>query len=169
MIGPTPNRSVSDVSDAYGGLDPAVGLLELLVEDTDVAEQFVGHLEAAVLGRARRADLVEDHSGLGRIELLADPALSELHHEVVEPAHDPGLLVADVDVPLGQQPQHLGVISRHDGTEFGCAQRAIATESASFGSFLSERRLPSTRIRAARVDGTSSTVSPAASNCWDSR
>ncbi len=47
----------------------------------------------------------------------------------------------------------------------GARNAAIATDRASFGSFLSERPVPNTRTRAANVAGTSSTVSPAATNC----
>src|SRR3954465_11569616 len=40
-----------------------------------------------------------------------------------------------------------------------------ATDIASFGSFLFDRPLPSTRVRAANVAGTSTTVSPALTSC----
>ena len=43
---------------------------------------------------------------------------------------------------------------------------AMATDSASFGSFLFDRPVESTLTRDARVAGTSRTVSPAATSCW---
>jgi hypothetical protein len=46
---------------------------------------------------------------------------------------------------------------------------AIATDRASFGSFLSDRPVPSTRTRDASVAGTSTTVSPAATSCCDNK
>jgi hypothetical protein len=45
----------------------------------------------------------------------------------------------------------------------------MATESASFGSFLLERPVPSTRTLEANVAGTSRTCSPASTSCWDNR
>jgi hypothetical protein len=67
---------------------------------------------------------------VGGVELLADPAWPQFHEQVVEPAHDPGALVADVDVALGQQAHHLGVIGAHHlgvigahhGTQLGSSQ-----------------------------------------------
>jgi hypothetical protein len=45
----------------------------------------------------------------------------------------------------------------------------MATENASFGSFLFDRPVPSTRTLEASVAGTSRTCSPAPTNCWDNR
>ena len=45
----------------------------------------------------------------------------------------------------------------------------MATDRASFGSFLSDLPVPSTRTRDASVAGTSRTRSPAPTNCWDNR
>lgn len=44
-----------------------------------------------------------------------------------------------------------------------------ATDMASFGSFLFDLPVPSTRVRAANVAGTSTTISPAVTSCWASR
>ena len=51
----------------------------------------------------------------------------------------------------------------------GDRNAAIATDSASFGSFLFDRPVANTRTRDANVAGTSTTVSPAATSCWASR
>ncbi len=51
----------------------------------------------------------------------------------------------------------------------GERRAAMATDSASFGSFLSERPVPSTRTLEASVAGTSRTCSPAPTSCWDNR
>ena len=49
-------------------------------------------------------------------------------------------------------------------------RRAVtATDMASFGSFLFDRPVPSTRVRAANVAGTSTTASPAVTSCCASR
>ena len=45
----------------------------------------------------------------------------------------------------------------------------MATDSASFGSFLLERPVPRTRTLEANVAGTSRTSSPARTSCWDNR
>ena len=45
----------------------------------------------------------------------------------------------------------------------------IATEVASLGSFLWERFELNSRVRAANVAGTSTTVSPAVISCWASK
>ena len=46
---------------------------------------------------------------------------------------------------------------------------ATATERASLGSFLLVSPLSSRRARAASLGGTSSTLSPAATSCWERR
>ena len=51
----------------------------------------------------------------------------------------------------------------------GERRAAMATDSASFGSFLLERPVPSTRTLEARVAGTSRTRSSARTSCWDNR
>jgi hypothetical protein len=45
----------------------------------------------------------------------------------------------------------------------------MATDRTSFGSFLFERPVPSTRTLEARVAGTSRTRSPALISSWDNR
>ncbi len=45
----------------------------------------------------------------------------------------------------------------------------MATLRASLGSFFWDRPEPMTRTRAASTGGTSTTVSPAATNCWAKR
>jgi hypothetical protein len=59
-----------------------------------------------------------------RVELLGDPARRQLHHRAVKAAHDPGPVVGDVDVALGQQAQHLDVISRANLPQRGRAKRS---------------------------------------------
>lgn len=98
-----------------------MGCLELVVEDPDVGEQLLGEVEAGVLCRVGRADVVEEPLRVGGVELLVDPTWPQLHEQVVEPAHDPSALVADVDVALGQEPQQLGVIGAYHGSQLGGA------------------------------------------------
>ena len=58
-----------------------------------------------------------------------------------------------------------------DSTDRSPGERraAMATDSASFGSFLFDFPVPSTRTLEANVAGTSRTCSPAPTSCWDSR
>jgi hypothetical protein len=51
----------------------------------------------------------------------------------VEAAHDSSPVVADVDVPLRQQSQHLGWSAARTGRSPGDRSAATATDSASFG------------------------------------
>ena len=54
-------------------------------------------------------------------------------------------------------------------TPAGQINAATATERASLGSLLVDWPVLNTRTCDANVAGTSSTVSPAATSCWDSR
>ena len=57
MIGPTPNRSVSDVARCADGVaDPFVRRLELAVEAADVVEELDGQVVADLLDRRRRGE-----------------------------------------------------------------------------------------------------------------
>ena len=106
-----------------GDADPAMRFLELSVEALHVGEQLDGQVVAGLLDRGRRLDALEERNGVRSVEFLGDSARRELHHHVVKPAHDPGPMVADIDVALGQQPQHLGMVSGHDLPQRGCTQR----------------------------------------------
>ena len=57
----------------------------------------------------------------------------------MEPANHAGPLVADVDVALGQEPEHLGVVASPTVRSLGARTAATAIEWASLGSFLLER------------------------------
>ena len=70
----------------------------------------------------RRLDALEERNGVRSVEFLGDPR-RELHHQVVQPTNHAGAMVADVDIALGQQPQHLAMISGHDLAQLGCSQR----------------------------------------------
>jgi hypothetical protein len=72
-------------------------------------------------------------------------------------------------VMLDQQPTHRDVISGRTGASDAARRAATATERASFGSLLADWAVLSTRTRDANVDGTLSTVSPAATSCCDNR
>ena len=65
--------------------------------------------------------------------------------------------------------QHRGVVIGPDAAACVRAQRAIATERASLGSFLFVSPDASSRTRAPSLGWTSSTCSPAATSCWASR
>jgi len=87
-----------------------VGVFELDVEALHVAEQLDCELVARSLDWGRRLDTSEQGDGVRSVEFLGDPARGQFHDGVVETAHDSGPVLADIDVPLRQEPQHLGVI-----------------------------------------------------------
>jgi hypothetical protein len=72
--------------------------------------QLGGLVPAGGLDGAGRLDAVEEGDGVRSVEFLGDSSRSELHQQVVEAAHDPSAVVADVDVALGQQAQDLGMV-----------------------------------------------------------
>jgi hypothetical protein len=84
--------------------------LSWFVEALHVDEQLGGLVPAGGLDGAGRLDAVEEGDGVRSVEFLGDSSRSELHQQIVEAAHDPGAVVADVDVALGQQAQDLGVV-----------------------------------------------------------
>lgn len=96
------------------GADALVRHLQLIVETLDVCKQVKGLVVASELDRAGRLDAIEECDSVRSVDFLGDPARVELHEEVVEPAHDPASLVADVDVALREQPQDRGVIRGRD-------------------------------------------------------
>jgi hypothetical protein len=91
-----------------------MGVLELSVEALHVGEELGGQLTAGSFDRCGRSDTLEESDGVGSVEFLGDSAWRELHQQVVQAAHDPGAVLADVDVALRQEPKHLGVISGRD-------------------------------------------------------
>ena len=96
-------------------------------------------------------------------------ALGEPVHELATRGafHGCGAVVGGELVAVGEaagvdgEPDQVTGNDRADGVR----SAAIATDRASLGSFLSERPVPSTRIRDANVAGTSTTFSPASSSC----
>ncbi len=51
------------------------------------------------------------------VQFLGDSARNQLGQEGVEAAHDPRPVAAEVDIALGQDPEHLGVVSRFDAAQ----------------------------------------------------
>ena len=81
-----------------------------------------------------------------------------------------GEFVLDVPATLASRLRVLGTgQSTKTGANDGACKAASATERASLGSFLVDWPVLSTRTCDANVAGTLSTVSPAATSCWESR
>lgn len=57
--------------------DPLVGVLELLIETTDIREELAGEVESDMLDRRGRLHVVEERLGVGNVELLGHPAQSQ--------------------------------------------------------------------------------------------
>ncbi len=146
-----------------GGPDPLVRCLELGVEATAVAEELDGQVVANLLRWRGWAEGLEEPIDVRGVDFLGDPASREFGQQGVPAAHEPCSLVADVGVALGQESQHLAMADRFNPSHPSERSAAIATDSASFGSFLLDRPVDSTLTREARVAGTSTTVSPATS------
>jgi len=85
----------------------------------------------------------------------------------MEPGHDDVAEPSDLVVPLGQKTEYFTVVAGSTGRSPRERRAAMATDSASLGSFLFERPVPSTRTLEASVAGTSRTSSPAFTSCWD--
>jgi hypothetical protein len=56
-------------------------------------------------------------SDVRRVDLLGDRAGGQLEQKGVHPAHEPGAVVADVAVALGQKPQDFAVANGLDRGE----------------------------------------------------
>jgi hypothetical protein len=82
--------------------DAPVRCLELLVEALHIDEQLGGLVPAGGRDGTGRFDAVEEGDGVRSVEFLGDPPGGEFHQQVVETANDPGAVVADVHVALGQ-------------------------------------------------------------------
>jgi len=87
----------------------------------------------------------------------------------VQAADHLGAGLAQIPVMLGPYLQNRGVIIGPDFPDAGRAQRGHGTDRASLGAFLFVSPAASSRTRAPSLGCTSSTRSPAASNCWASR
>jgi hypothetical protein len=104
MIGPTPNRSVSDVPDARTAVtDPFVRHLELAVETTDIVEQLDSQLVADPGDRRRGMEGLEEAIDVRSVDFLGDSTAGELSQQRMHATHDPASLVANVDVPFREQ------------------------------------------------------------------
>jgi hypothetical protein len=122
--------------------------LELGVEAADVVEEFDCEVVAGLFDRAGWGEDLEEPIDVRSVDVLGDPAPGELGQQCVHAAHEPSPVVADVGVALGQETQRASLwptaSSRRSPRE---RRAAIATESASFGSFLFDRPVESTRTR----------------------
>jgi hypothetical protein len=149
--------------------DALFGLADMGVDMDQVVDEFDS--QAVPFGRrfALGPNNLEQLADLGDDDFLADPAGHELAGQGVEPAAHLAAPAAQVQVAASQPAQHRPMILGSSAASVGVRRAAMATERASLGSFLLERPLPSTRTRAAKVAGTSSTASPPATSCWDSR
>jgi hypothetical protein len=127
------------------------------------------HLVSGRLCGAGGVHRGEDPLGVRSVEFLGASAGHELGEQGVQAAGCAVPGAAEVEVTFGQQAQGLDVVGRLDGRQLRGAQRGHGDRRTSLGSFLFECPEPSSRIRAANVAGTSSTVSRAATSCWDIR
>ena len=134
--------------------------LRLLVEAADVVEELEGHVVTDLFYRGRRRDGGQEPLGVRNVHFLGDSARNQFGQEGMESTHDPSPMAAEVDIALGQDPEDLGVVSHLDAAQARGRKAATAIECASLGSFLLERPVASTRMREAKVAGTSSTSSP---------
>jgi hypothetical protein len=116
----------------------------------------------------RVADVADGGEVQGVVQSVV-AALGEPVHDLATRGafHGCGAVVGGELVAVGEaagvdgEPDQVTGNDRADGVR----SAAIATDRASLGSFLSERPVPSTRIRDANVAGTSTTFSPASSSC----
>ena len=136
----------------------------------DVVEQLEREAVPFPADRTRRFEAVEERNGPGKQRLLcrSRPARAR------RPARG-------VDRPSCCGPRRSGSGDATTtaapwrgprpapATSVGARNAAIATDRASFGSFLSERPEPNSRTRDANVAGMSTTCSPAARSCWANR
>ena len=91
-----------------------MGLLQLVIEASDVLQELERQLVAGGLHRGRRLEGAEQPIGVRSVEFLGNSACRQRGDQRMESAHQLGPEVADVLVPFGQQTQHLGVIGRLD-------------------------------------------------------
>ncbi len=82
------------------------------VEAADVVEELDRQVVANLLGWCGRGDSLEESIDVRCVDFLGDPTPSELGQQGVHAAHQPGPLVADVGVALGQESQHLAMTDR---------------------------------------------------------
>jgi len=92
-------------------------LLQLRVEAAHVVEELEGQVEAEFLDRVLRRDLGHQTLGVRNVHFLGNSARGQPGEEGVKATDDPGAVIADVHVPLGQQAQDLGVVGRFDDTK----------------------------------------------------
>ena len=120
------------------------------------------------LHRGRGLEGLRAGVGVRSIELLGNSPRREVRREGMEPTDDLVAQAPDVMVPLGQSRSTSAWSAGWTDRSPGERRAAMATERASFGSFLSERPCRA-RCPDASVAGTSRTSSPASTSCWASR
>ena len=79
-----------------------------------------GQVVAGLFDRGGRGEGLEEPVDVRSVDFLGDPAPSELGQQGVHAAHEPGPVVTDVGVALGQQAQYFAVADRPP-TRAGCA------------------------------------------------
>ena len=143
--------------------------LQLLIEPSDVVEELEGEVVADLFDRRLGMHLGEERIGVRGVEFLGDSARCQLGKRACSRQTTRVRWSPMSVLRLAKRRSTSTVADGSTRRSPGDRRAATATESASFGSFLFERPVPSTRTREANVAGTSTTSSPAPTSCWARR